>query len=108
VGSHPGEGAGAAPDGSSSMSVRELWPGIDQLDDIGPKKALVASASDREGDRSPRSDVGSREVARVGNNSCGGRGASGLPSASLRRCDGGSAKNKVAQILMNAGGAISP
>jgi hypothetical protein len=62
AGSHPGEGAGAAPDGSSSMGVGELWPGIDQLDDVGHENALVALAQDWEGNRSPHSYAGSHEV----------------------------------------------
>jgi hypothetical protein len=32
------------PDGSSSMSVGELWPEIDQLDEVGPENASVAPA----------------------------------------------------------------
>jgi hypothetical protein len=36
VGSHPSEGAGAALDGSSSVSIGELWHVIDQLDEVGP------------------------------------------------------------------------
>jgi hypothetical protein len=31
---HRAEGGGEAPDGSSSMSIWELWPDIDKLDEI--------------------------------------------------------------------------
>jgi hypothetical protein len=42
--SHLSEGTGAMLDGSLSMSVGELWPGIDQLDKVGPRNASVAPA----------------------------------------------------------------
>jgi hypothetical protein len=35
VGSHPEENAGATPSESSSVSVGELWPGIDVSDEVG-------------------------------------------------------------------------
>jgi hypothetical protein len=42
--SHPGKGAGAMLDGSPSMSVGELWPEIDQLDEVGLGNASLALA----------------------------------------------------------------
>lgn len=59
VGSHPDEGAGAAPNGSSSVSVRELLPGIDQLDEVGPECAFIVAAQNRERDQALCSHAGS-------------------------------------------------
>jgi hypothetical protein len=36
AGSPPSRGVRGAPGGSSSASIGELWPGIDQLDEVGP------------------------------------------------------------------------
>jgi hypothetical protein len=36
AGSSLGEGAGGAPRGLPSVSIGELWLGIDQLDEVGP------------------------------------------------------------------------
>jgi hypothetical protein len=42
-GSHHDEGAGAAPRGSSSVSIGELWLDIDRLDEAGPEGASTVS-----------------------------------------------------------------
>jgi hypothetical protein len=41
AGSHPDEGVGVMPGGLLSVSIGELWPGIDQLDEAGPKGTSV-------------------------------------------------------------------
>jgi hypothetical protein len=42
-GSHHDEGVVAAPRGSSSVSIGELWPDIDRLDEAGPEGASTVS-----------------------------------------------------------------
>jgi hypothetical protein len=44
--SHTNEGTGAMPRGSSSISIGELWPGIDQLDEVGPEGTSTVPAQD--------------------------------------------------------------
>jgi hypothetical protein len=43
VSSHPEDNVGAAPSESSSVSVGELWPGIDVLDEAGLEGISVVS-----------------------------------------------------------------
>jgi hypothetical protein len=59
AGSRHDDGAGAVPRGSPSISIGELWPGIDQLDDIGPEGTSVIVAP------SPRRGSGPGGLAKV-------------------------------------------
>jgi hypothetical protein len=47
AGSHPDKGVRATSGGSSSVSVGELWPGIDQLDEVGPEGTSAVSVQDQ-------------------------------------------------------------
>jgi hypothetical protein len=50
TGSPPGGGARAAGGGSSSASIAELWPGIDQLDEVGPVSTFAVPMQDSRGE----------------------------------------------------------
>jgi hypothetical protein len=41
------------PSGSSSVSIGDLWPAIDQLDEVGPQSTSVVPTQD------PRRDLAS-------------------------------------------------
>jgi hypothetical protein len=107
---HRTEGGGGAPEGSSSASIRELWPDIDKLDEINCEAPFVGDLLG--GALHERSS--SSSVARV--NECASpRNKRALmddapgPSSTLPRGHGrGSSTNKAMQILSAAPGAISP
>jgi hypothetical protein len=61
TGSHPNEGAGVAPKGSSSVSIGELWPGIDRLDEVGPESTSVVPMQDPWRDQASHSRTDPRE-----------------------------------------------
>jgi hypothetical protein len=61
AGSHTGEDIGAMSDKLFSLSVGELCPGIEQLDEVDPRNTSVALAENRK-DQALHSRVGSREV----------------------------------------------
>jgi hypothetical protein len=46
AGSPPDEGAKAVSRGSSSVSIGDLWPGIDLLDEVGPESNSAVPALD--------------------------------------------------------------
>jgi hypothetical protein len=58
AGSHPDKGVRATPGGSSSVSVGELWPEIDQLDEVVPEGTSAVSVQDQRRDPSSRSYAG--------------------------------------------------
>jgi hypothetical protein len=104
VGSRHDEGAGAVPAGSPSISIEELWSGIDQLDDARPVGTSTAAAS------SPRSGSGS---GRVGEGTSHARegvvGALGLLTSALPRGYGrGSARDMTMWILADATSVVLP
>jgi hypothetical protein len=51
AGSHPGENVGAVVDRSSSVSIGELWPEIDQLDEVSPGDTYMTTAQHHGGDQ---------------------------------------------------------
>jgi hypothetical protein len=82
------------PNGSSSMSFGELWPGIDQLDVVGPRNASVAPAQNQGGARVLHSHVVSHKLKAGYGSSCRDREAPDSSTASSHGCRGGYAKNK--------------
>jgi hypothetical protein len=109
AGSHLDEGAGAAPGGSSSVSVGELWLGIDQLDEVGPEGTSAVLVQDQRRNpplHSRAGPQGLRELDEV--SSRANQGISGSSSTLPCGCGGDSEKNKVARILVDASRAISP
>jgi hypothetical protein len=109
--------AGSPPEentGSSSVSVRVLWPEIDLLDEAVRRGTSMVLAWGLLGDQTSRSrmspqgsrkqDEGSSRIYQKAPID----GAPGSPSAPLRDYGGGSVKNKAARILANASGVISP
>jgi hypothetical protein len=54
-GSHHDEGAGAAPRGSSSISIGMLWPDIDRLDKVGPEGTFTILGWNPWGDQASHS-----------------------------------------------------
>jgi hypothetical protein len=114
VGSHPDESAAAAPSESSSVSVGELWLGIDLLDEGGLEGTFVVSAQDLLGYEMSCSCMGPQGPRRMRKGSlCMDQKAPvdrtlGSSSAPPHCCGGGSTKNKAAWILADASRAISP
>jgi hypothetical protein len=96
------------------VSFGELWPGIDVLDEAVLKGTSVVPAQEPLGGEASHSCGRLQGSRRKGEGSlCVDRralvdGAPGSSSAPSRSCVGGSMKNKAAQILANAYGAISP
>jgi hypothetical protein len=92
TGSHHDEGVGATLEESPSVSIGELWPGIDRLDDAGPEGIAMAAASNLQ-----RSS-GSGRIAEGPSFAYEGMvGASGpLSSAVSRGCGGGSTRDRAA------------
>jgi hypothetical protein len=92
TGSHHDEGVGATPGESPSVSIGELWPGIDRLDDVGPEGTSMTTASNLQ------RSLGSGRIAEVPSCAYEGMvGASGpLSSAVPRGCGGGSARDRAA------------
>jgi hypothetical protein len=85
AGSHPNEGVGAVLGGSLSVSVGELWLGIDQLDEVSPEGTSTVSVQYRWRDPALHFRAipqGSREL-RDGSLRAD-RGIPGLSSAPLR------------------------
>jgi hypothetical protein len=107
---HCPEGGGGAPEGSLSTSIGELWPDIDKLDEINQEATFVGDLLG--GTLHERSS--SLSVARV--NECVSPANKRAlmddapkPSSAPPRGRGrGSVRNKAAQILSAAPGAISP
>jgi hypothetical protein len=113
AGSSQDEGAEAAPEASSSISMGELCRGFDQLDEMGPEvtstlvlqsllRDLALSSSMRLG--SGRAGKGTSRAARGALVS----GALGLSFAASKGYGGCSTKKKAVWILADASGAISP
>jgi hypothetical protein len=106
AGSHHDEGAGAVHEESPSVSIGELWPGIDQLDETGPEGTSVivtpnpwrSLGSGRIGEGTSRASEGALVV-----------GVSGLSAAAPPRgCGRDSTRDRAKRILADAPGAISP
>jgi hypothetical protein len=51
------------------VSVRELWPGIDLLDEIGPKGTSVVPTQDPRRDQVSHSHADPQELRRLGDGS---------------------------------------
>jgi hypothetical protein len=107
------------PGGSSSVSIGELWLGINQLDEVGLEGASALPAwSPRRGQESPSlADLrGSRRKCKGSSHASGGGGGRGaligevcgLSTAPQGGSSGSSVKNKAARILADAPEAISP
>jgi hypothetical protein len=104
-GSRHDEGVEAALGGGSpSVSIGELWPGIDQLDETGHGGTSATVAPN------PRRSPGSGRIGE--GTSRASEGVVGVlgPSATAppQGCDRGSAWDRAAWILAHALGAISP
>jgi hypothetical protein len=99
AGSHHNEGAGAAPGGSSSVSIGELWSGVDQLDEAGHTShpRVNFGGSKRTGEGRSQAAKGASVNEALGSSSTPPRG-----------CGGSSTKNKATLILSNAVGPILP
>jgi hypothetical protein len=69
TGSHPDEGIEAVPGGSSSLSIGELWPGIDQLDEVGPEGTSMIPVQDPLRDQVSHCCVHPRGSRRMGGGS---------------------------------------
>jgi hypothetical protein len=87
------------PAGSSSISIRELWPSIDQLDEAGQASHSLVNFRGSKG-----TGEGTSRAARGASVDEASSSSSALP----RDCGGGSVKSKVVRILSNAIRAISP
>jgi hypothetical protein len=100
--------------GSSSVSIGELWHGVDQLDEAVCEGIFAFTTQSPPRGSASRSRANFRGLEGMGEvTSRAVRGASideatGLSSTPPRDCGGGSMKNKVAWILSNDVGAISP
>jgi hypothetical protein len=108
AGSHAGEGVGAMPDGSSSVSIDELWPRIDQLDEVGPGSASEALVENQGEEQAQLSRASSGEIKVVYGGSHEGQDVPGSSTGLCHGCDRDSTKNKVTQILADAAGAVFP
>jgi hypothetical protein len=117
--SHHDEGTGAAHEESSSVSIGDLWPKIDNLDEAGHEGTFAAAPqSHREDPAShPRpSFSGSRKRVREGADKALTEQAENAPldevsgpsSAPPRGYGGGSVRSKAAWILLDTPRAISP
>jgi hypothetical protein len=111
-GSHHDEGAGAPPGGSSSISIGDLWPSIDRLDEAGPEGPSAILGQNPRGDQGSHSCTELQGSKRMGEgSSCASRVASVGevlgPSYALPTGYGtGSVKNKAVWILADAPGVI--
>jgi hypothetical protein len=104
------EGIGDTPEGSSSVSIRELWPDIDKLDEISRRGASAGNAP-----RGMLREEKSLPLVKKTDEHASRRSKRALldhaprPPRTLPRCHrGNSVKNKATRILSAAPGAISP
>jgi hypothetical protein len=99
--SHHNENAGAVPRGSWSLSIGELWPNINQLDETGREGTSMVAAQGPPIGPVLRSHMDFRGLERAGDGtSCVARRASvdealGPSSAPPRGCGGSSTKKKL-------------
>jgi hypothetical protein len=107
AGSRGGKDAGTMPDESPNMRVGELWPKIDQLDEVDPRNASVPPA-ENQNDQALHSRMGSHEVEVGYGDSRVGKDVPGSLTCPPRGCEEGSVSNKAVQILADAAGAVLP
>jgi hypothetical protein len=109
AGSHLDKCTEAAPGESSSVSVWELWPGIDLLDEPGLEGTSAVLTQGPWWDQVSRSHTDPQGSWRMDKgSSCVDRGAPGSSSVPQHGCGGSSAKNKATQILVDASRTIAP
>jgi hypothetical protein len=95
AGSHPGENVGDVVNLSSSVSTGELWPEIDQLDEVSPGDTSMTVAQNHGGDQALHSYLSCCEMGQMGaNNFPKTRRVSSLLYVPPREPGGGSVKNK--------------
>jgi hypothetical protein len=114
AGSSHDEGMGATPEGLSRVSIGEIWLSIDQLDKAGHEGISAFAARSPWRGLTLHTHVNFRGSERMGEGtSHAARGASidealGSSSTPQKGCGGGSTKNNVARILLDAVEAIPP